>query len=170
MKTDIEQILAPRKTRGKKGNKSSKNETPKLNLKANRSFIECLNCFRTNVDKDEWCKSVYEEMKRMFGEDVSIGKLPLATTMKIKQIRVQRDYYYFSIRGNKKVINCKCIPSWLACIASEALNQNKISRVEYQSFFKKYLWRSLQSKKPTTPKKRRWVSVVSVPFGGMNRR
>ncbi len=50
--------------------------------------------------------------------------------------------------------------------------EGHITKMDYHLFVKTYLSEVLKSKKKKTKsaKKRQWVSIVSVPFGGMNRR
>ena len=63
-------------------------------------------------------------------------------------------------------------------ILSEALNSNKLSEPLYRLLIKKYMpdeklpIKSIPEKrgKKKRKKPRQWFSVVSVPFGGMNKR
>lgn len=137
-----------------------------------QSFSSCATYFNTNQKEIEVFADIKKEMIRVFGNDVSVSKLPLFKTKVIKGINVNYKYHYYALNGRKVLIKNRCIATWLASIFSEAVNQEIISKADYRQIYKTFFWKPIQSMKKKTimPRKRPWVSVVSVPFGGMNRR
>ncbi len=143
-------------------------------MTCNRGFSSCFTSFIAEVDNSKKLAAIKEEMDKVFGEDVKISNIKLFRKMLTRQLRVNYNYYYYSLSGRRTLIQKKCIATWLASAFSEAVNQGLISKTDYHSIFKNHLWQDIQSlkkkkKKPTKPK-RQWVSIISVPFGGMNRR
>lgn len=135
-----------------------------------RGFSSCLSTFKCEAKSNKNLACIKEEMDKLFGENVTFGNQYLFREMAIKQIAVQYKYYYFSLRGRKTLIKHKCLATWLASIFSEAVNKELITKVEYYMFFKKHLSPYFKKVNKKPAKKRPWVSIVSVPFGGMNRR
>lgn len=164
---------AKKKKKAKASNKSpQKPVSLKKALTSSQSFASCSSFFYINQKELEAFADIRKELKRVFGNDVSVSKLPLFKTKVIKGINVNYKYHYYALNGRKVLIKQRCVATWLASIFSEAINQEKISKADYRQIYKTYLWKPIQSmkKKSVIPRKRPWVSVVSVPFGGMNRR
>ena len=164
------------KTSNKK-NHCNKNKTsqspisPQMHMTCGHSFTYCATHFNKNSEKIEEFADIKKELVHIFGNDMITIKLPLFKTMEIKGNNVYYKYYYYAMNGHKVNIKHSCIATWLACIISEAVNQKKMLKADYKQIFKTYLWKPIQSTKMKSVKRRKrpWVSVVSVPFGGMNR-
>ena len=138
-----------------------------------RRFDSCPSYFIGNQNQIDAFENIMDELKRIFGDDVSLSKLPLLKVEVIKGSNVNYKYYYFARSGRKVLVRHRCVATWLACIFSKAVKQKKLLKADYMKIFNSYLWKPIQSVKikPVKPhKKRPWVSVVSVPFGGMSRR
>lgn len=162
-----------RKTMTKANNKlPQKPMSLKKTMTYGQSFESCATYFNKNQKKIETFADIKKELKRVFGNEIVVSKLPLFKTKVIKGIKVNYKYHYYALNGHKVLIKHRCIATWLASIFSEAANQEKILKADYKQIYKTYLWKPIQStkKKSVMPKKRPWVSIVSVPFGGMNRR
>lgn len=143
-------------------------------MTSKRSFYSCFSLFNNELRETKKFAAIKQEMDRVFGEGTLPGDIHLFRTATSNNLIVNYKYYYYSLSGRKTLVKYTCIATWLACIFSEAVNKGLMSKVDYRLFFKNNLWQyieSLKPKKKTKPaKKRQWVSVVSVPFGGMNRR
>lgn len=164
---------AKKKKKEKSNNKSpQKPVSLKMPMTRGLSFSSCATYFNTNQKEIESFADIKKELKRVFGNDMAVSKLSLFKTKVIKGINVNYKYHYYALNGRKVLIKHRCIATWLASIFSEAINQEKISKAEYRQIYKTFFWKPIQSlkKKTVIPRKRPWVSVVSVPFGGMNRR
>ncbi len=164
---------AKKKKKTKVNNKQvQKPVSLKKSLTSSQSFASCATNFNINQKEIEMFAEIKKELKRVFGNDLVVSKLPLFKTKVIKGINVNYKYHYYALNGHKVLIKNRCIATWLASLFSEAVNQEIISKADYRQIYKIYLWKYIQSmkKKTVMPKKRPWVSVVSVPFGGMNRR
>ena len=171
---------ANKKKKKRKSSKSSKpqDKTNSANGKQNsshvvtspRGFSSCLSVFRSEAKTNRNLAIIKEEMDKLFGEDVTLGNQYLFREMAIKQIAVQYKYYYFSLNGRKTLIRHKCLATWMASIFSEAVNKEMMTKVEYYQFFRKHLSPYFKKVNNKPAKKRPWVSIVSVPFGGMNKR
>lgn len=162
-----------KKNKPKGGKKPLNNHvTLKKTMTSSRSFDSCANYLIYNQKKIEILEDIKKELKRIFGSEDGLFKLPLFKTMVIKNIKVSYKYHYYSLNGHKVIIEHKCFATWLASIFSEAVNQEKITKADYRQIYRKYLSEPIQStkKKYVKPKRRPWVSVVSVPFGGMNKK
>lgn len=161
------------KKKTKANNKSApKQVSLKKPMTRGQSFASCATYFNSNQKEIEAFADIKKELKRIFGNDIVVSKLPLFKTKVIKGIKVNYKYHYYALNGRKVLIKNRCIATWLASILSEAVNQERIIKADYRHFYKTYLWKPIQSmkKKTVMPQRRPWVSVVSVPFGGMNRR
>lgn len=167
-----EKALTPKAKKKKKTKANNKSPQNPVSLKKSQSFDSCARSFYKNMNSVEAFADIKKELKRVFGNEISVSKLPLLKTKVIKGINVHYKYHYYALNGHKVLIKHRCMATWLASIFSEAVNQEKISKAEYRHIYKSFFWKPIQSmkKKPVMPKKRPWVSVVSVPFGGMNRR
>ena len=164
---------AKKKKKTKVNNKQvQKPVSLKKSLTSSQSFASCATNFNINQKEIEMFAEIKKELKRVFGNDLVVSKLPLFKTKVIKGINVNYKYHYYALNGHKVLIKNRCIATWLASLFSEAVNLEIISKADYRQIYKTYLWKYIQSmkKKTVMPKKRPWVSVVSVPFGGMNRR
>ncbi|MBR1502953.1 MAG: hypothetical protein IJ618_03600 [Prevotella sp.] len=164
---------AKKKKKAKANNKQAQKPVSlKKSMTSGKSFSSCATNFNINQKEIEMFAEIKKEMKRLFGDDLIVSKLPLFKTKVIKGINVNYKYHYYAMNGHKVLIKNRCIATWLASIFSEAVNQERISKADYRQIYKTYLWKYIQSmkKKSVMPQKRPWVSVVSVPFGGMNRR
>lgn len=165
---------APKKINKPKGINKPLNHLvkPKNPMTSGLSFESCAAYFNLNQEKIEIFDDIKKELKRIYGNEVGVYKLPLFKTRVIKGIKVSYKYHYYALNGRKSLIEHRCVATWLASIFSEAVNQEKISKADYRQIYKTYLWKPIQSmkKKPAMPKRRAWVSVVSVPFGGMNKK
>ena len=164
---------AKKKKKSKANNKSpQKPVSLKKPMTRGQSFSSCATYFNTNQKEIEAFADIKKELKRIFGNDMVVSKLPLFKTKVIKGITVNYKYHYYAVNGRKVLIKNRCVATWLASIFSEAVNQEEIYKADYRQIYKTYLWKPIQSmkKKSVMPQKRPWVSVVSVPFGGMNRR
>ena len=162
-----------KKNKIKKDNKQSQKPIGiKKIMTSSQSFPSCASSFFKNQSQIDIFPVIKNELKRVFGNEASISKLPLFKTKVIKGINIQYKYHYFGLNGRMTLIKHRCVATWLASIFSEAVNQEKISKADYRQIYKTFLWKPIQSlkKKSVMPNKRPWVSVVSVPFGGMNRR
>ena len=166
-KTNLQ--ITKKKIKTKANNKPPQNP---VSLKKSQSFDSCASSFYKNMNSVEAFADIKKELKRVFGNEISVSKLPLFKTKVIKGINVHYKYHYYALNGRKVLIKHRCIATWLASIFSEAVNQEKISKADYRQIYKTFFWKPIQSmkKKSVMPQKRPWVSVVSVPFGGMNRR
>ena len=165
-----------KKTKKKKPKTNNKPPQKPISLKKQmtkgRSFVSCATDFKIYQKEIEGFADIYKEMKRVFGNDVVVSKLPLFKTKVFKGVNVLYKYHYYALNGRKALIKHMCIATWLACIFSEAVNQEIITKADYRQIYKSHIWKYIQSmkKKPRRPRRRPWISVVSVPFGGMNRR
>ena len=139
-------------------------------------FSSCYAYFILKASSYKKLADIKEEMNKVFGEDIKAADLKLARLMNSKGINVTYKYYYYSKTGRKSYIkdDNKCLLTWIASVFSEAVNKELITKVDYHLFYKTYLAQEFESKKKKrrlkAPKMSKWVSVVSVPFGGMNRR
>lgn len=171
-----EKTNSPKAKKKKKSKANNKSPQKPVSLKKpmtrGQNCASCATYFNTNQKEIEAFADIKKELKRIFGNDMVVSKLPLFKTKVIKGFNVNYKYHYYALNGRKVIIKNRCIATWLASIFSEAVNQEKISKADYRQIYKTYLWKPIQSmkKKSVMPKKRPWVSVVSVPFGGMNRR
>ena len=165
---------SPKKKKKRKANNKIIQKPVSLRkaMTSGQSFASCATCFYINQKEIEEFADLRKELKRVFGNDVSVSKLPLFKTKVIKGINVNYKYHYYALNCHKVLIKNRCVATWLASIFSEAVNQEKLSKAEYRQIYKIYLWKPIQSmkKKSVMHKKRPWVSIVSVPFGGMNKR
>ena len=162
-----------KKTKPKPSKKTpQKSVSLKKAMTSGHSFASCATKFNNNQKKIDEFVDLKKELKRIFGNEVAVSKLPLFKTMVIKGIKVNYKYLYYALNGHKVLIKHKCVATWLASIFSEAVNQEKISKADYREIYRAYLSKPIQSskKKSVRPKSRPWVSIVSVPFGGMNKR
>lgn len=150
------------------------NPSKSMPFTSKRSFNSCFVIFYNEMKDTAAFASIKEEMSKVFGEDVTLRKNNLFRVASSKNIIVNYKYYYYSLNGRKTLIVDTCIATWLACLFSEAVNKGLMSKVDYHLFFKNHLWRHIEAVKPKSKakpaKKRPWVSIVSIPFGGMNRR
>lgn len=146
--------------------------SPQKAMTFGQSFDSCATYFNSIQKEIETFADIKKELKRVFGDEIVLSKLPLFKTKVIKGIKVNYKYHYFALNGRKVLVKNRCVATWLASIFSEAVNLEKISKADYRQIYKTYLWKYIQSmkKKSVMPKKRPWVSVVSVPFGGMNKK
>lgn len=162
----------PKRTKKKNNKLPQKPMSLKKTMTYGQSFESCATYFNKNQKKIETFADIKKELKQVFGNEIVVSKLPLFKTMVIKGIKVNYKYHYYALNGHKVLIKHRCIATWLASIFSEAVNQKKILKADYKQIYKTYLWKPIQStkKKSVMPQKRPWVSIVSVPFGGMNRR
>ena len=165
---------APKKKNKTKGKNKPLNHhvTPKKSMTSGLSFDSCATYFNSNQEEIEMFADIKKELIRIYGNEIGVYKLPLFKTRVIKDIKVSYKYHYYALNGRKTLITHRCVATWLASIFSEALNQGKISKADYRQIYKTYLWKPIQSmkKKSVRPKRRPWVSIVSVPFGGMNKK
>ena len=143
-----------------------------------KSFNSCYSFYFNNIREKESFAPIQEKMVKVFGEELKPSTLQLFRSGKIaKNFNVTYTYYYYSLRGHKSLVQVQCFATWLASLFSEAVNKGLITKIDYHLFFKEHLYNYIEAvkpkrkKKPISPKhKRPWVSIVSVPFGGMNRR
>ena len=135
-----------------------------------RSFTSC-----ETYNKKEFVDiitKIENNINLLENKDIKIIALPLFDTIKIsKGIKVSRIYYYYTMSLRKKIVKSQCLATWLASKLSGALNDSIISKKTYYTIYKTQLNEYLkQIKTPSSHKKNKtWYSVVSVPFGGMNR-
>lgn len=118
---------------------------------------------------------IKEDIRILQNENVNLLSLPLFNSMIInKGIVVTRKYYYYTSSFRKKLVTTECLATLIACKLSEAVNNNIISWNTYYEIYKKHLHKYIKLIKSPPKKKRKkkkiWYSVVSVPFGGMNKR
>ena len=138
-------------------------------------FSSCYAYFMLKTQNYKKLAEIKHEMDKVFGEDASPADFRMARMMNTKGIKVINKYYFFSQTGHKSYIKeNKCLLTWIASVFSEAVNKDLMTKVDYHLFFKKFLAQEFGTKnkkrKFKSPKINNWVSVVSVPFGGMNRR
>ena len=157
-----------------KGKPAHFNTSKSMPFTSKRSFNSCLTFFNSELKDTATFAAIKEEMDRVFGGDVKLRSKDLFRTASSNSMIVNYKYYYYSLNGHKTLVADTCVATWLACLFSEAVNRGLMSKIDYHLFFKNHLWRyieSIKSKGKSKPaKKRPWVSIVSVPFGGMNRR
>ncbi len=88
-------------------------------------------------------------------------------------------YYYFDRECVKEKIRYKCLASFILCLLSYAVELNKMTKTEYKEILKNQLKNYVNIPKKIVQRKgakkkniekRQWVSVISVPFGGMNKK
>ena len=143
-------------------------------MKNSRHLNTCQNRFFFGKIVPNRVASIRDELRNLLGEEYIGKEMPLFKVVGsvTKAYIVKYKYYYFSTTGRKTLIKDECYATWIACALSEAVNKGHISKMDYHLFIKTYLSEVLKPKKKKTKsaKKRQWVSIVSVPFGGMNRR
>ncbi len=139
-------------------------------------FSSCYAYFMLKTDSYKKLAAIKQEMNKVFGDGAKAVDLRMARVMNIKGIKVINKYYYYSQTGRKSYIKeeNKCLLTWIASVFSEAVNKELITKADYHLFYKSYLSQEFESKKKKRKFKQlkmsKWVSVVSVPFGGMNKR
>lgn len=143
-------------------------------MKAPRHLNTCQNRFFFGKIVPKQAANIRETLRNLLGEEYIGKEMPLFKVVDStnKTYVVKYKYYYFSITGRRTLVKEECFATWIACALSEAVNKGHITKMDYHLFVKTYLSEVLKSKKKKTKsaKKRQWVSIVSVPFGGMNRR
>ena len=167
----------PQKKASTKGHEANSNHpsTYKKMVTAPCGFTSCYSYFMLKAESYKQMSAIKQEMDKVFGENAKAGDFRLARVPKIKGIKVAYKYYYYSQTGRRSYIKDenKCLLTWMASVFSEAVNKELITKADYHSFFMKYLAPELVAKKKRkfkSPKMSHWVSIVSVPFGGMNKR
>ena len=137
-------------------------------------FSACYAYFKLKTQNYKKLAEIKHEMDKVFGEGAKPTDFRMARIMNTKGLNVINKYYYFSQTGRKSYIKeNKCLLTWIASVFSEAVNKDLMTKADYHLFFKTYLAQDFETKKKRkykSPKVNNWVSVVSVPFGGMNRR
>lgn len=151
---------------------SSKNASSFEELMINElSFASC----ETRLNKGKY-RNVLDKIERDFQllqiGNINLLKLPLYNSMNIsKGTIVKHNYYYYTLSFRKKLVTTQCLATLIACKLSEAVNCKKIFKDTYLEIYKKHLDDYIKLiKSPPKKKKKVWYSIVSVPFGGMNRK
>ncbi len=143
-------------------------------MKTPRHLNTCQNRFFFGKIVPKQAASIREALRNLLGEEYVSKEIPLFKVVgsTTKAYVVKYKFYYFSITGHRTLVKEECFATWIASALSEAVNKGHITKMDYHLFVKTYLSEVLKSKKKKTKsaKKRQWVSIVSVPFGGMNRR
>lgn len=138
-------------------------------MTAERSFTSCSSEFKNS--KVNLLNRLYKELFMTLGDSFFNDTIPLYHSMKInKRGVVSYDYYYYTLNWRKKLVPKTCMATWIACFLSEAVNKDLLSKCDYSQLYKDYLRAYLGTLKRKKKRKKQWVSVVSVPFGGMNKR
>ena len=139
------------------------------NMTADRSFTSCAREFRNS--KVNLLNRLYNELIMMFGDSFFNDTIPLFHSMKTNKYNVvSYDYYYYTLNWRKKLVPKTCMATWIACFLSEAVNKDLLSKFDYSQLYKDYLRAYLGTLKRKKKGKKQWYSVVSVPFGGMNKK
>jgi len=175
-----EDISKKEKGKKSKGKSSCANSSAAISYKkmvtAHCGFTSCYSYFMLKTENYKKLAAIKQEMDKIFGEDAKAVDFSLARMMNTKGINVTYKYYYYSQTGRKSYIKDenKCLLTWIASVFSEAVNKELVTKGEYHLFYKTYLAQEFDAKKKKQkfkrPKISKWVSVVSVPFGGMNKR
>lgn len=139
------------------------------------SFTTCLGVLN-ELYKEHGHIDLREDLEPIFGASYRFKFSDLLSQRGLFN-KVSR-YYYYDRNGEKNTILYKCLATLIVSILSEALNSNKLSEPLYRLLIKKYMpdeklpIKSIPEKrgKKKRKKPRQWFSVVSVPFGGMNKR
>lgn len=144
-------------------------------MKKPSSFNYCQSLFFDDKQPPKQVLNIRKALQDLLGEEYVCMRMPLFRTIgSITKTRVVKyKYYYYSVTGRRRFVKEECFATWILCALSEAVNKGKISKIDYCVFVKtNKLLEVLKPKKNTNKpaSKRPWVSVVSVPFGGMNRR
>lgn len=143
-------------------------------MKNPRHLNTCQNRFLYGKIVPKQVASIRDALRNLLGEEYVSKEMPLFKVVgsTTKTYVVKYKYYYFSITGRRTLVKEECFATWIACALSEAVNKGHITKMDYHLFVKTYLSEVLKPKKKKTKpaKKKQWVSIVSVPFGGMNRR
>ena len=138
-------------------------------MTADRSFTSCAREFRNS--KVNLLNRLYNELIMMLGDSFFNDAIPLFHSMKTNKYNVvSYDYYYYTLSWRKKLVPKTCMATWIACFLSEAVNNDLLSKYDYSQLYKDHLRAYLGTLKRKKIGKKRWYSVVSVPFGGMNKR
>ena len=138
-------------------------------MTADRSFTSCAREFKNS--RVNLLNRLNDELIMMLGESFFNDSIPLFHSMKTNKYNVvSYDYYYYTLNWRKKLAPKTCFATWIACFLSEAVNMDLLSKFEYSQFYKKHLRAFLGTLKRKKKGKKQWYSVVSVPFGGMNKR
>lgn len=179
----LEHIVPQKNHRQRKKNKSTRKNKKNVEkpstclqyMKKPSSFNYCQSLFFDDKQPPKQVLNIRKALQDLLGEEYVCMRMPLFRTIgSITKTRVVKyKYYYYSVTGRRRFVKEECFATWILCVLSEAVNKGKISKIDYCVFVKtNKLLEVLKSKKNTNKpaSKRPWVSVVSVPFGGMNRR
>ena len=139
-----------------------------------KSFLAC-DKRAINIINHILSKRIEKDIENVQKKRIEILNMPLYETMVIsKGTKVARKHYFYTLSFRKKLISTECIGTWLACKLSGAVNENFITKETYLIIYSKYLHEYIKQIKSTPSRKtgshKTWYSVVSVPFGGMNKR
>lgn len=163
-----------KKPKGKNKQTAEKPLTFTQYMKNHRPFNYCQSRFFHDKQPPKQVLNIRKALEDLLGEEYISKDMPLFKTMgsTTKMLVVKYKYYYYSITSRRTLVKDECFATWIACALSEAVNKGNISKIDYYVFVKKYnLLDVVKPKKKAKPaKKRPWVSIISVPFGGMNRR
>ena len=134
-----------------------------------KSFTSCAREFKKT--KVNLLIRINSELIMLLGDSFFNGAIPLFQSMKTNKYNVVTyDYYYYTLSWRKKLVPKTCMATWIACFLSEAVNNDLLSKYDYSQLYKDHLRAYLGTLKRKKIGKKRWYSVVSVPFGGMNKK